>query len=230
MNTAIASAAVLALCVGADPGADEAKSPFAGVRVDEQAGWVEFDGFVPISAHDPEAPNVFLELIVCTTGTKEHEALVVTDVRPSHIHAALLLLDLEPGRPGRWTWEGDNLVAHDPEGPLVRIDLIHAGPDGETVRSHPSEWVRHLETEAALPRKNWVFCGSQFIDRGYGERYDADGTGVVIGLTTFGSEVVAWPRTFSPDSAIEEPVWVANPEKTPAYETPVTVRITKVGD
>jgi hypothetical protein len=51
---------------------------------------------------------------------------------------------------------------------------------------------------------------------------------VLVGLTTFGSEVVAYPDLYSHDSAVEEPMWIADPERVPPFETPVTVRLTPV--
>jgi len=230
----------LALCLGAgsslplaraqqvdgDPSAPEA---FPHINVDVERGFVELRGSVPIDARDPEHV-VFLELIACTPDTKEHEVLVVTPARPSHVHAALLLLGLEPGEPGSFSWDGETLVAHDPEGPSVRVDLAYIDEDGNEVVEPAWSWVRNEETGETLPERNWIFAGSRFIDRGYGERYDADGTGTLIGLTTFGSETIAWPQTISPDSGVAEPVWIADPQRTPPYATPVTIRLTPVRD
>ncbi len=57
------------------------------------------------------------------------------------------------------------------------------------------------------------------------EVYDADGTGLLIGLTTFGSEVLSYPALYSHDSAIEEPLWIADPERVPVLGTALTVRL-----
>ena len=59
------------------------------------------------------------------------------------------------------------------------------------------------------------------------EVYDADGTGVVVGLCCFGSETIAWSRTFSPDASVDEPEWVADFTKTPPPGTAVRVRVQK---
>ena len=74
---------------------------FPGVRLDRDAGYVEFDGTVPIIADAGDGTVVFLELMVCIPDTKEHEALVMAPVKPSHVHAALLALGLEPEREQR---------------------------------------------------------------------------------------------------------------------------------
>lgn len=40
-----------------------------------------------------------LELVACTKGSKEHEAIVAVTARPMHIHTGLLLLGIENGHP-----------------------------------------------------------------------------------------------------------------------------------
>ena len=77
--------------------------------------------------------------------------------------------------------------------------------------------------EGTEPR--WVFAGSVIATRQGREVYDADGAGTLIGLCTFGSEVIAWHDTFSPEAAVDEPVWIADPKKVPAPGTAVVVRI-----
>src|SRR4029079_8182914 len=38
-----------------------------------------------------------LEFFLCVTGTNEYEAVLRSKVKPSHLHAALLALGLQPG-------------------------------------------------------------------------------------------------------------------------------------
>jgi len=212
----LTTAAVVVAPAGAEP-----VEMFPGVHVDRDAKTVEFAGEVPIKADVGDDTVVFLEVMVCLRDTKEHEALVVTDVRPSHVHAALLTLALEPGAPGGWRQFGDSVRGYPPHGPDVRVEFIVDGV------AHPAaSWVARDDGPGELEDQPWVFAGSQFVDRGRGEMYDADGTGVLVGLTTFGSEVLAYPTLYSHDSAIEEPVWIADTQATPDLDTPVTVRLT----
>lgn len=210
----------------------ELREVFPHVRVDVEAKIVEFDGHVPIVVNDPEAPDVYLEVIACTPDTKEHESLVVTEARPSHIHAALLMIGLQPGKPGSWTWDGAGaeakLNAHDPSGDAVRIELLWTDPAGAARSARPADWMMNKESGQALADLPFIFAGSQMLDRGLGlgELYDADGAGTLIGLATFGAETIAWPTTFSPDADVAEPVWIANPKTTPSVDTPVRVRLT----
>jgi len=202
----------------------ELETVFPGVRVDIDRGVVEFDGAVAVDVHDPDSPKVYLEVIVCAPDSKEHEALVVADVLASHVHAALLLAGFEPGSPARWLRGVDGLRPVRAEGEALSVEFV---VDGRAFS--PADWVRHeLEPERSLPPA-WLFAGSRLRDRdGDGaEEYDADGTGLIVGLHAFGSEVVAWAETAHPDSAVEEPVWLARNEAMPDRGEPVTVRLSR---
>ncbi len=202
------------------------KEAFPHVWVDVAAKVVEFEGSVPIVVNDPEAPIVYLEVIVCIPDTKEHETLIVTPARPSHVQAALLMIGLQPGKPGSWTWDDKTLISHDPTGDRLSIEFVYTDKAGAERIATPSQWVMNELTKDRLPDLPFVFAGSRMIDRGFGgEKYDADGTGLLVGLATFGSETIAWPTTFSPDSEIAEPVWIADPDAVPDVDTPVRVRL-----
>lgn len=201
---------------------------FPFVRVDREAGFVEIDGIVPIDAHHPRTPRVYLEAIVCATDTKDHESLVATRARPSHVHAALLLLGIEPGRPGTWDWSGTTIRAVPPQGPRVVVEILVEGKP-----QTPADWVVSARDGRKLgeaePGEGFLFAGSQGVRRQSREMYRADGEGCIVGLTTFGGEVIAWSRMHSPEADIEEPVWIANKDVVPPVGTPVVVRIRRVG-
>lgn len=196
-----------------------------GVRVDPDRGVVEFESLVAVDAHDMHTPVVYLEVICCTPDTREHESLVVTDVAPSAVHAALLAAGAEPGAPGGWREEDGRILPVPPRGQPVRVRLITA--DGEA--HDPADWIVQTETglplRAAIPDAVWVFAGSRLREFRGRTVYDADGTGQLIGLHTFGSETVAWTRVESPDSWIDEPQWLANGAVMPPAGAPVTVRL-----
>lgn len=203
---------------------------FPHVRMDIERGILEFDGFVPIDCHHPETPDVYLEVIVCTIDFREHEALVATQAKGSHIHAALLAMGLEPGSIASWR-DGEPVA---PSGPEVRIELIVPGmPDLPT---DPREWIRSVNREQTLAaweaeRKSpsrWVFAGSEMVHRGGRDVYAADGTGQIIGMHTFGSEVIAWTTVLSHEAAVETPEWIADARIVPVVRTPVVVRISRV--
>ncbi len=218
---------------------------FPLVRVDVQAGVVEFDAQVAMDCHDPQTPRVYLELVACAPDSREHESLIVTRARPSHVHAALLMLGLEPGAPGRFEPRDGRAVAVPAAGPALEIELAWREGDAPR-RAGPGDWIVSAKTGRRFgdagagqgdedTRPVWLFCGSRFVlrpDPAGGERrevYDADGTGVVIGLHTFGSEVIGLGRTLSPDAATLEPEWIADAARVPALGTPVAVRLRAKG-
>lgn len=202
---------------------------FPGVRVDLAHKLVEFDGMVPIDVHNPKSPRVYLEVIACTFDSKEHESLVVTRAKPSHVHAALLMIGLEPGAPGSWKLDEQSRVTTvPPRGSPVRVSVVFnpASPDANEI--DPAELVINAKTKArtsSLAGAGFVFGGSRIVEWQGQSFYDADGTGTLIGLATFGSETIAWRDVFSPEAAIAEPVWIADNERLPAAGTPVTVRL-----
>ncbi len=53
--------------------------------------------------------------------------------------------------------------------------------------------------------------------------YAADLGGSVVGLVTFGDEVVAWQEVIPDQVDVAPAVWVADPSVIPALGTPVTL-------
>lgn len=223
---------------------------FPHVRCLREAGVVEFDGQIAVHAHADDGSVVFLEVVACRPDTKEHEALVVSPALASHVHAALLLLEAEPGRPGGWDWIGQTLRTIEPAGTPLAItiawadetgkdhehaatDLIVNRADGRTLTeacagegiSQHSTAAPGTSSFADQTDPMFVFAGSRFVARDGSERYDADGTGLIVGLHTFGSETVAFKQTMSPEASVSEPEWIASRELLPARGTPVVVRI-----
>jgi hypothetical protein len=198
------------------------------VRFHKESRTVEIDGEVPIDCHNPKTPRVYLEVTVCTRNSKEHETLVVTDAKPSHVHAALLLAGLTPGKPGSWRPEGNNVVRLPPEGEGVEVTIAYRDGSGREVESPAQEWVVNAVSGKGLRDERsgaWVFAGSRMVEFQGREFYDADGTGALVGLTTFGSETVAFTQIFSPEAAVDEPEWIADPKRVPPYGTKTVVRI-----
>ncbi len=217
--------------IDADTGAF--REVFEHVRIDAQRRIVEFDGIVPIDAHHADTPDVYLEVIACTRGTREHEALVMTEARPSHIHAAMLLIGLTPGAPGAPAGRGKDALA--PAGDGVRVRIAYTDASGREIETDAANWIRHAESGEAFTTSGWVFTGSRVIEHRGREVYDADGTGLVVGLAMFANARVRAPSTggatvalrdgFSPEAGIDEPVWIANPDLVPEFKTRVVVRL-----
>ncbi len=213
-----------------DPGAALAAS-MAHVRVDREARTVEIDGFVPIDAHIKQAPNVYLEVMVSTAETRAHESLVATRADPSHVHAALLLIGLEHGEPGSWTWDGKVVSTVAPSGAPVEVWFIWKDEEGVRREDRACDWIisavdgRRLTDAVVGQEPRWVFAGSRMVRRNDREWYAATAEGTIVGLHTFGSETVAWRGVFSPSAEVQDPEWIADPARVPRRDTPVTVVI-----
>lgn len=198
---------------------------FPHVRIDPERRLVEIDGSVPIDAHDPETPEVFLELIACLPDSREHESLVVTRAKASHVHAALLAIGAEPGRPGGFVPVEGGFRPLAPEGHPVDVRIGYLGPDGEPAEDPAAAWIVNVETGEPMGEAAWVFAGSRIVARRGESFYDADGAGNLVGLTTFGNEVVGFAEVVSPDSSVDEPRWIARTDRVPEVGAPVVLRL-----
>lgn len=231
MKLSLGSLAMLTL-IGAPAGADPDPSPaapvkemFPGIRVDVAARTIEFEGMVPIRVDDARAPRVYLEQVACIPETKEHEVLLVTKARPSHVHAGLLAIGLMPGKPATWRDEGNRVIPVPPEGAEVSIELTYTDANGAAKTVSPRDWVVNATTGERWPTGHWVFAGSAMKKVQGSEIYAADAEGTLIGLTSFGTEVLAWPGVISPDSQQQDPEWIADAKALPPFETMVTIRL-----
>ena len=171
----------------------------------------------------------WLEQAVCRAGTREHESLLVVNLPPSRVHAALLLLDMQPGRPGRWDMSPDGVTVSRiaPEG-----DAVAAWVESGGVRVPLSSWIADPVRGRRFPEHPWVFAGSRMRsrppERGGGEQYVADATGSVIGIVTFGDEVVAYREVLSDKVETDAPEWQAATERMPPPGTRVTLVLAPV--
>ncbi len=193
------------------------------VRVDREQKFVELDGAIAIDVHG-DTPKVYLEVLVCAPNTREHEALVVTRAPARDVHAALLLLGLEPGKPGAFVWQQEQLVTIAPTGAPLRVLVqVQGSNDWQELAS----WVQSSAGGEAKPLDDatFVFAGSVFRTMQGKSVYAAEPEGTIVGLTTFGTETVALTRVMSPDASSETPHLIANVAKMPAFQTPVKVRL-----
>jgi hypothetical protein len=211
------------------PASEPADAPgpvqvFPHVWLEPNRRAVCIDGWTPIAPDNPNQGRVWLEVVLCPRDTKEHETLVVTEAEAAHVHAALLLLGLEPGNPGAWAMDVDGTyLTEAPTGPPVRVEFLYER-DGEMVTADPRSWLIDAKT-GAPPTGEWVFAGSKFV--GPQERvYAADEEGTILGLSTFGTETLAWTEVHSPETSVEPPAYLANMTALPPFGTPVRVRLT----
>lgn len=206
-----------------------------GLRINKATEQIEIDATVPIDAHDPSRQRVYLEWLVCTPNTREHEVVAVTQVRPSLIHAAALTFNWQPGIPGAWDWSGDKIVPVPPQGEAVQVYIRTEGTPapGNIIET----WVVNAKTGKTLaeefPANYFVFSGSRVLaPKGPNpvplqSFYHADREGGVLGLACFSNETFAYSAMINPDAGIEEPVWIANAANVPPAGTNVIVTFSR---
>lgn len=171
----------------------------------------------------------WLEQLVCKAGTREHESLLAVAVEPSLIHAALLLVGARPGTPGSWREEQDaggswRISCISPSGSPVEVLVRVGGPAGER-EERLCEWVRGAREkdgtmiEERFPCDRFVFAGSHVRANppslGPGEHYVADYTGSIVGLVTFGDEMIAFREVIPDRIELAPATWAANTARMP---------------
>ncbi len=182
----------------------------------------------------------WLEQVACGAGTREHESLVVVEVRPADLHAAMLLAGFRPGRPGRWTADAEGRTRLDaPTGDLVSIRFRWTDTEGTLREATPADWIVS-ERGHRMDQPRWRFGGSELVDargrpvdaRAGGEpgaagevRYLADLTGSIIGLVTFGDEVIGLEEVIPDAAAYAAPAWMVDPAAVPRPGTSVTIML-----
>ncbi len=169
----------------------------------------------------------WLEQIVCGVGTREHESLVATPARASDLHAALLLAGFNHGQPGHWmaASDDDQLIAVAPTGDRLEVSFSWIDVDGQQKEQPISQWI--AEASDRPTGHQWVFAGSQLApapgQTNGPDIYYADVSGSIVGLVTFGDEVVAQQLVVPDRIEVAAPRWSVNEELVPDPGTPVTV-------
>lgn len=214
---------------------DELKLP--GLTVYTEKRYIDVEATVCLGAG-------FLELIACTKDSKEHEAIIAVDAKPSQIHAALLLLRAQPGSPAvsrriETEGDGDRWLDLAPSGSEVDVFLAFKDPKGE-LKEHPiSDFMEGAQEEeisppdagekaaedsGRFPTHTFLFAGSQLYQGQDGKaRYLSDESGNVISLATFGDELLCLPGKHSQDNAAL--TWEIDPTHLPPVGTKVILRL-----
>jgi hypothetical protein len=164
-------------------------------------------------------------LVACAPRTRERESLLVLEASPSDVHGALLTAGFKDGSPGHWE-EGSPRRFVPPTGDTVCVRVRYVSKSGELVDDPISAWIVGVHGEP-FPQTSWVFSGSRETSdpawMGGCAVYEADRTGAVIGLLTFGEEVVGFSRPACSDVESGTSPWLARPGTVPPVGTPVTL-------
>ena len=213
----------IVLAEGAEESAHPPAPTWKHVRVDREGGFVEIETAV---IRQKVVEGEWLELVACAAGGPEHESVLVTKARPSHVHLALLLLGLEPGTPMAWKLDGDRIVvAREASGPRLAV-TAHYERDGEPVVEGVHGWIVNRRTERALADNIWLFTGSRFHEFDGRKSYLADMAGTILSLVQFGDEVLARPTKLTREN--DDEAWTADRKRVPPKGTRVLLRLTPV--
>ena len=143
-----------------------------------------------------------LELFLCRTNSKEHEAVLHAAAEPQLLHAGLLALGLAPGTPVQFvnprTREEDYRPA---TGPAVRVTL-HYTLNGKPQTKPAQQWVRDRATNKPMAQ-HWVFAGSTLYrdpDDPKRPPYYMANAGDVISVSNFPSAMLDLPVKSSQDN------------------------------
>jgi hypothetical protein len=167
-----------------------------------------------------------LEYLLVSTIGATHESLLSTEVQPSDLHFAMLLLgakgagittpgpeDAAPGQINK------GYLAHAPKLKGDNIQIAVKWKAGDAEKTTPVEdWIFNFQKKKPAPRGPWLYTGSMFS----GERFVAQAEGAFAALVTYPGALINNPRAGSDD----DQVWGPNAKAVPPVETPVEVTIT----
>lgn len=186
------------------------------IKLDQKARTVTFPGVLNMDDGN-------LEYLIVTEQGNTHESLLVSDVAPSDVHFAMLLL----GAKGSGEQKGDM--------PPSQIDskYLKAAPRlkgdevsitvrwkvGDEEKSAPVEdWLFDTQTKKPATRGPWIYNGSTFNEG----HFLAQIEGAHAALVTYPAALINNPRKGNDNDQI----WTVNTKAIPAVKTPVEITIT----
>lgn len=188
--------------------------------------WIMPDGKSVILLGRVALREGLLELLACRISTKEHESIISVRIKPFLIHAALLAVGAEPGKPVQVYPE---FVA--PTGEEIEIRVRWQDEDGKIQEALAQDWVldhsKSTKTEKKAMQSNWVFTGSlAYKDDDGVNHYVADESGEIVGLSNFVGAILDVPFESSAENA--DLLFSCFTERIPELHTPLTIVLTPV--
>jgi hypothetical protein len=160
-----------------------------------------------------------LEMFACPEGTKEHESVVSVPIEAFKVHAALLAIGAEVGKP----------VQYDPEyrpatGTEIDVALYWTDESGNRRSAWAQDWVQDSRTGKALAQP-WVFAGSGFwLDERNRKQHYLANQGELICVSNFSSAMLDLPIESSDKAG--QLMFNAYTERIPPLDTPVAIVLT----
>jgi hypothetical protein len=162
-----------------------------------------------------------LEFFAVVNGTNEHESVLRSPAKPSHVHLGLVMLGLEAGSPVSYSEATKKWTP--PHGPPLHISIEYQH-DGKTEKVPAYRWMRDIKTKKPMPSMTWIFAGSRVMDDG---NYAADVTGYLVSVVNFDLTMIDIPDLAS--NSNETLQWERNADVMPPAGTKVTMIIEPAG-
>jgi hypothetical protein len=190
-----------------EPKGAQRLSPEYDVWIDPKQKAVLIDGQISLR-------EGMLEMFACIRNTKEHESIVSANTKAFLVHAALLRLGAEPGRPVRWQPKYEP-----PTGTEIDIHVLWVDEQGTQHTARAQNWVKDIRTDKEMTQP-WVFAGSRFwTDEETGEQYYQAEGGDFICVSNFGTAMLDIPIESSQSN--QELAFAAFTERIPPLGAPV---------
>ena len=182
-------------------------SPDYDAWIDPQEKSVIIDGQISLR-------EGMLEMFACTRNTKEHESIVSANTKAYLVHAALLSLGAEPGKPVQFVPK-----YRPPTGTEIEVSVRWIDERGKEQTARAQEWVKDIQTGKAMTHP-FVFAGSSFwTDEETGKRYYQAEGGDFICVSNFGTAMLDIPVESSQSNT--ELAFEAFTERIPPLGAPV---------
>ncbi|MCI0332008.1 MAG: YdjY domain-containing protein [Planctomycetes bacterium] len=155
-----------------------------------------------------------LEMFACTRNTKEHESVVSANTKAFLVHAALLSLGAETGRPAQFVPK-----YRPPTGTEIDVTVQWVDEHGKEHTAKAQDWIKDINTKKTMAHP-FVFAGSSFwTDEETGKKfYQAEG-GDFICVSNFSTAMLDVPVHSS--QANMELAFEAFTERIPPLGAPV---------
>lgn len=188
------------------------------VHLDQKAQTLTFPGALNLD-------QGLMEYLIVTPQGSTHESLLVTDVPPTDVQFAMLLLGVK----GSAALERAGLDAPPPQidskylktAPHLKGDSVAirvAWKVGKDEKTAPVEdWLINEKTKKTAERGPWIYNGSMF-NNGH---FLAQVEGAIAALVTNPAALINNPRKGSDDDQI----WSVNEKAVPPVKTPVQITI-----
>jgi hypothetical protein len=160
-----------------------------------------------------------LEYLLVTPNGSTHESLLVSDISPSHLHFAMLLLGVapspqSPASPPSQINADFLRQAPAPQGSSIEIQI--SWKDAGKQKNGPVEdWILNTANRRPAERGPWIYTGS-YLNQG---SFMAQLDGCLAALVYQPSALINNPR----EGRNDDSVWEPNPQRLPAAGTPVEV-------